>query len=169
MRDLQTALDKANDYRKRADEALKVGRDQRDETLRKTYVPVITDSVDAALKVWFSALYTTAKNDPKLALLASIKEIGWHMRDYSGRERSYIAQSIAAARGLDPRDGGCQRPIPSARRYAVGAIAALDPRRRHPARDPGGDGQGQSSSISRISAAAPTNCARLAKTAPSIR
>jgi methyl-accepting chemotaxis protein len=102
MQDLQAALDKANDFRKRADQALKVGRDQRDETLRKTYVPVITESVDAALKVWFSAIYMTAKSDAKLALLASIKEIGWHMRDFAGRERSFIAQSIAGAAALTP-------------------------------------------------------------------
>jgi methyl-accepting chemotaxis protein len=102
MQELQAALDKANDFRKRADAALKQGRDQRDETLRKTFIPVMTDSVNAALKVWFSALYTTAKNDPQLALLASIKEIGWQMRDWSGKERSNVASSIAAGAALTP-------------------------------------------------------------------
>jgi methyl-accepting chemotaxis protein len=102
MQELQAALDKANDYRKRADAALKLGRDQRDEALRKTYIPVITDSVNAALKVWFSALYTTAKNDPRLASLASIKEIGWQMRDQAGKERSNVASSIAAGAALTP-------------------------------------------------------------------
>src|SRR6266403_157200 len=82
--------------------ALKQGRDQRDETLRKTFIPVMTDSVNAALKVWFSALYTTAKNDPQLALLASIKEIGWQMRDWAGKERSNVASSIAAGAALTP-------------------------------------------------------------------
>jgi methyl-accepting chemotaxis protein len=102
MQELQAALDKANDFRKRADAALKQGRDQRDETLRKTFIPVMTDSVNAALKVWFSALYTTAKSDPQLALLASIKEIGWQMRDWSGKERSNVASSIAAGAALTP-------------------------------------------------------------------
>jgi methyl-accepting chemotaxis protein len=100
--ELQTALGKADDFRKRADEALKIGRDQRDATLVKTFIPVMTDSVNAALKVWFSALYMTARDDPKLALLASIKEIGWHMRDFAGKERSFTAQSIAAAVALTP-------------------------------------------------------------------
>jgi hypothetical protein len=95
-RSFQSALDKADDVRKRADAALRQGRDQRDEALRKTFVLVLTDSVNAALKVWFSALYVTAKSDPQLALLASIKEIGWQMRDFSGRERANIASSIAA-------------------------------------------------------------------------
>ena len=102
MQELQTALDKANDFRKRADAALKQGRDQRDETLRKTFIPVVTDSVNAALKVWFSALYTTAKNDPQLAVLASIKEIGFQMRDWAGKERSNVASSIAAGAALTP-------------------------------------------------------------------
>ena len=102
MQELQAALDKANDFRKRADAALKQPRDQRDETLRKTFIPVMTDSVNAALKVWFSALYSTAKNDPQLAVLASIKEIGWQMRDWSGKERSNVASSIAAGTALTP-------------------------------------------------------------------
>ena len=109
MQELQVALDKANDLRKRADAALKQGRDQRDETLRKTFIPVVTDSVNAALKVWFSALYTTAKSDPQLAMLASIKEIGWQMRDWAGKERSYIASSIAAGAALTPE---MSRPMP---------------------------------------------------------
>jgi methyl-accepting chemotaxis protein len=102
MQELQTALDKANEFRKRADAALWQDRDQRDETLRKAFIPVMTDSVNAALKVWFSALYTTARNDPQLALLASIKEIGWQMRDWSGKERSNVASSIAAGAALTP-------------------------------------------------------------------
>ena len=102
MQELQAALGKANDFRKRADAALKLPRDQRDETLRKTYIPVITDSVNAALKVWFSALYTTAKNDPQLAMLATIKEIGFQMRDWAGKERSNVASSVAAGTALTP-------------------------------------------------------------------
>ena len=102
MQELQAALDKVNDFRTRADAALKQGRDQRDETLRKTFIPVVTDSVNAALKVWFSALYTTAKNDPQLAVLASIKEIGFQMRDWAGKERSNVASSIAAGAALTP-------------------------------------------------------------------
>ena len=100
MQGLDSALQKANDYRNQADAALKVPRDQRDENLRKTFIPVITDSVNAALKVWFSALYSTAKADPQLARLASIKEIGWRMRDTAGFERSNIASTIAAGTPL---------------------------------------------------------------------
>ena len=102
MQELQAALTKADDYRGRADTSLRVARDQRDEMLRKTFIPVITDSVNAALKVWFSALYTTAKSDPQLALLASIKEIGWQMRDWAGKERSFVASSLAGGAPMTP-------------------------------------------------------------------
>jgi hypothetical protein len=53
--------------------------------------------VNAVLKVWLSELYNSANSDPQLALLASIKEIGWQMRNIEGRERSNVASSIAGA------------------------------------------------------------------------
>jgi methyl-accepting chemotaxis protein len=104
LADLDSALTKANDYRKRADDALKLGRDQRDEELRKTFIPTITASVNAALKVWFSALYATAKTDPQLARLAVIKELGWRMRDTSGQERSIVASAISSGAAI-PAEG----------------------------------------------------------------
>ena len=100
LQELKSALQKANDYRRQADAALKLPREQRDENLRKTFIPVIPDSVNAALKVWFSALYSAAKSDPQLARLASIKEIGFRMRDNSGQERSIIASAIASATAI---------------------------------------------------------------------
>lgn len=100
LQELKTALQKANDYRRQADAAIKLPRDQRDENLRKTFVPTITDSVNAGLRVWFSALYSTAKSDPQLARLATIKELGWRLRDYSGQERSIIASAIASGSAI---------------------------------------------------------------------
>jgi methyl-accepting chemotaxis protein len=96
MRDLKTALDAANLARTQADKDLKVARDQRDENLRKTFVPIITASVNASLKVWFAALHHAASGDPALARLATIKEIGWRMRDIAGFERSNVSSAIAA-------------------------------------------------------------------------
>src|SRR5215813_4953463 len=96
LQDLKAVMQKANDYRERADAALKLARESRSEALRSNYIPVITDQVNAALKVWYSALYSTAKSDPVLARLATIKELGFNMRDIAGLERSNIAQSISA-------------------------------------------------------------------------
>lgn len=99
---LQTALAKANEYRRQADQAIRLPRDQRDEALRKAYIPAITEMVNAALNVWFGALHSAAEADPTLSRLAVIKEIGWHMRDNAGKERSNLAQSIAGAVPITP-------------------------------------------------------------------
>ena len=95
LAELDTALAKANQYRAQADKAILLPRDQRDENLRKTFIPTITDSVNASLKVWFAALHHAAKDDPALARLATIKEIGWRMRDISGGERGLVSTAIA--------------------------------------------------------------------------
>ncbi|CAO4172063.1 hypothetical protein AFFFEF_01903 [Methylorubrum extorquens] len=100
LQNLGTALDAANQARRQADDALRLSRDQRDEALRKTFVPTITASVNAALKVWFAALHNAAASDPALARLATIKELGWRMRDIAGMERSNIASAISAAAPL---------------------------------------------------------------------
>jgi len=96
LQNLKAAMQKANDYRSRADAGLKLTRDNRDQELRTNFIPVITDQVNAALQVWYAALYSTAKSDAALARLATIKELGFNMRDIAGLERSNIAQSISA-------------------------------------------------------------------------
>ena len=68
--------------------------------LRSTFTPVITDLVLAALKVWYAVLHSAAANDPRLARLAMIKEIGWRMREYSGYERANVAAAIAAGTAI---------------------------------------------------------------------
>ena len=100
LADLDAALNKADEYRSQADAALKLTKDKRDESLVKTFVPTITASVNASLKIWFSALHTAAKGDPVLARLASLKELGWRMRDISGFERSNIASALAAGQPI---------------------------------------------------------------------
>ena len=60
--------------------------------------------MNASLNVWFSALYATAKTDPALARLASIKELGWRLRDMAGQERSIVASAISSAAAI-PADG----------------------------------------------------------------
>jgi methyl-accepting chemotaxis protein len=84
-----------NAYRTQADTAIRLPRDQRNAALLKTFVPAMTDTVNAGLKVWFSALYATAEHDPQLERLATIKELGWRLRDLSGQERATIAAVIA--------------------------------------------------------------------------
>jgi methyl-accepting chemotaxis protein len=100
LADLDAALAKAAQYRTQADAALKLPKDKRDENLVKTFIPTITASVNASLKVWFSALHTAAQGDPALTRLASLKELGWRLRDISGMERSNIASAISAGQPI---------------------------------------------------------------------
>ncbi|WP_052401510.1 methyl-accepting chemotaxis protein [Muricoccus aerilatus] len=93
---LRAALDNANEIRKRADAAIRLPRDQREQALLRDYIPTINASVSAAVDVWFTASHAVAAADPVLARLAVVKELGWRMRDISGVERSNIASTITA-------------------------------------------------------------------------
>ena len=102
LANLNSALEKADEYRRRADAALPLAEDARDEELRTNFFPVITASVNAALKVWYSALYATANFDATLTRLAVTKEIGWRMREISGFERANVGSAISAGIPLAP-------------------------------------------------------------------
>jgi methyl-accepting chemotaxis protein len=99
---LNAAQQKADLYRHRADEAIRLPLAQRDDALRRDFIPVLSKSADAALDLWFAALYSTSKDDAVLARLAPIKEIGWRMRDLGGRERSQVAAAIVAGTAISP-------------------------------------------------------------------
>jgi methyl-accepting chemotaxis protein len=99
---LETALVKADQVRAEADLALGRPRDQRDKGLLTQYLPVITDSVNASLGLWYAALHDAARGNDMLVRLATIKELGWRMREISGFERSNIAQAIATGTPMPP-------------------------------------------------------------------
>jgi methyl-accepting chemotaxis protein len=85
-----------NEARAEADKALALPRQQRPEALLKSFVPTLTASVNASLKLWYATLYAAASADPLLTKLATVKEIGWRMREVSGFERANVAGAIAA-------------------------------------------------------------------------
>ncbi|MDO9710849.1 methyl-accepting chemotaxis protein [Paracraurococcus lichenis] len=102
LAELDTALVRAEEMRRRADAALPQPREARDPALLKDYLPTITASVNAALRLWYAAVHAIAGQDPVLARLAVIKELGWRLRETSGIERSDAAAAIAAGRPLAP-------------------------------------------------------------------
>jgi len=138
--DLKAALNKADDYRRQADAAIKLPRDRRDAALRNDYIPVITDAVIAALKVWYVVLHSAVRNDAQLARLAIIKGIGWQMREYSGYERANVAAAIAAGTAI-PADRVIANIEERAGRPALATVATNRPKHRHPSRDQGGNGE----------------------------
>jgi methyl-accepting chemotaxis protein len=100
MGDLKAKIQKANDARQNADAAIRLPREQRDESLRKSFRPTMTDMVNASLALWYVAVYSTAKGDSALEQYAVIKELGWKMREFSGIARAAVAGSIAAGNAI---------------------------------------------------------------------
>src|SRR5581483_4177574 len=104
----------ADDYRAKADAAIALPLDQRDKAVVQTFYASLTETINVSLEVWFSALFSTAKHSAQLERLASIKEIGWRMRDYAGQQRASVAAVITT-----------KTAMPATR---INANAALDAR-----------------------------------------
>ena len=75
---------------------MKLPVDQRSQQLRADFIPVLSESVTAALNVWYAVSYELARGDAGLERLATIKQLSWRMREMGGRERSNIAAGIAS-------------------------------------------------------------------------
>jgi methyl-accepting chemotaxis protein len=67
---LNVAQQKADLYRHRADEALKLPLGRRDDALRRDFIPVLTKSADAALDLWFAVAIPLADRRNEIRLLA---------------------------------------------------------------------------------------------------
>ncbi len=73
LADLKDKIRRANDARRQADSEIKRARDARNEALRKTFAPTMTDMVNASLSLWYAAVYSAAKGNAALTQLAVIK------------------------------------------------------------------------------------------------
>ncbi|MBY0612800.1 MAG: HAMP domain-containing protein [Beijerinckiaceae bacterium] len=102
LADLEKKKLKADDARAQASAAIRLPLAQRPEALAKQFIPVMTEFVDSALKVWLAVAYETSKGDARLERLATIKQLGWRMREIGGRERSNISSGIASGTPITP-------------------------------------------------------------------
>ena len=100
LAELRNREAEANEQRRQGDAALALPQESRPAKLRNAYFQAMTELVNATTRFWFSAVHATAKDDPLLARLAVLKELGWRMRIQSGLERSNIAAAIAAGKPL---------------------------------------------------------------------
>ncbi len=100
LREMRAALATADSIRARANAAIQLPKSQRDEALLRDFVPVLTTSVNAALGIWYSALYESASFDATLFRYAVIKELGWRLREVAGVERNAISGAISAGMPL---------------------------------------------------------------------
>ena len=93
---------KADQYRQKADEAIKKPKAGRDEDAVRNTVPALSAFVVTAQKLWNRVLSSTGAMDPELARLAAIRIYAWNMRDIGGSERSTLAQSISSGAAIPP-------------------------------------------------------------------
>lgn len=98
--EFKVALDKAEDYRRRSDQAIKLPKAQRDAEVVKSSYAVLSDFVGTAQKLWNNVLRNTSQLDTELARLANIRVISWNMRDTAGRERATISQALSSKSAL---------------------------------------------------------------------
>jgi len=100
VKEFNEARTKADQYRQKADAAIKQPKAQRDGDAVKNTVPALSAFAGAAQKLWNRVLSSTSAMDPELARLAAIRIYAWNMRDIGGSERSTLAQSISAGTAI---------------------------------------------------------------------
>jgi methyl-accepting chemotaxis protein len=100
IKEFNDARAKAEQYRQKADEAIKKPKAQRDDDAVKNTVPALSAFVGTAQKLWNRVLSSTSAMDPELARLANIRIYAWNMRDIGGSERSTLAQSISSGAAI---------------------------------------------------------------------
>src|SRR5579859_3617644 len=101
---LHAAEETAASLRKRATEAIAHARSERDSDLLKSFVPGMTEYVNASLRVLTAALYAAKDGDPMFARYATLKQLGWMLREVSGLERALISTAIASTKPI-PAEG----------------------------------------------------------------
>jgi methyl-accepting chemotaxis protein len=94
--EFKSALEKAELYRKKSDEQIKLNKPQRDADVVKSTYPTLTAFVGAAQGLWNTALRNTSQLDTELGRLANIRVLSWNMRDLAGRERAAISGAMSA-------------------------------------------------------------------------
>jgi methyl-accepting chemotaxis protein len=97
--EFKTALEKADLYRKKSDEAMKLPKAQRDPDVIKNTYPILSEFVSTAQDLWNSVLRNTSQLDSELGRLA-IRVLAWNMRDLAGRERAAISAAMSSKAAL---------------------------------------------------------------------
>jgi methyl-accepting chemotaxis protein len=102
--EFNAAREKANLYRGKSDEAIRLPKAQRDPDVVKNSYAAMSSFVETAQKLWNGVLSNTSGLDPELSRLANIRVLSWNMRDIAGRERATIAQAISAKAPIPPEN-----------------------------------------------------------------
>lgn len=101
--EFNAARDKANLYRSKSDEAIKLAKADRDADAVKNSYAVLSAFVGTAQKLWNRVLSSTSAMDPELSRLSNIRILSWNIRDTAGRERATISQALSAKTVIPPQ------------------------------------------------------------------
>jgi methyl-accepting chemotaxis protein len=94
--EFKSALEKAESYRRRSDDAIKLPKAQRDPDVVKNSYPVLSAFVTTSQGLWNKVLRSTSQLDTELGRLANIRILAWNMRDTAGRERATLSAAMSA-------------------------------------------------------------------------
>jgi methyl-accepting chemotaxis protein len=100
----KAALEEAESYRSKSDNAIKLPKAQRDQDVVKNSYRVLSDFVATSQSLWNRVLRSTSQLDPELGRLANIRILAWNMRDTAGRERATISGAMSAKAAI-PAEG----------------------------------------------------------------
>jgi methyl-accepting chemotaxis protein len=92
--ELKAAIEKANNYRAKADTAVKQAKAGRDADTVKNLFVSLSELSAVSQKVWGAVLSNTSEYDPELGRLSNLRTLGWNLREIAGIERSHIAAAI---------------------------------------------------------------------------
>jgi methyl-accepting chemotaxis protein len=92
--DLKVAIEKANNYRAKADTAVKQAKAGRDADTVKNLFVSLSELSAVSQKVWGAVLSNTSEYDPELGRLSNLRMLAWNLREIAGIERSHIAAAI---------------------------------------------------------------------------
>ena len=92
--ELKAAIEKANNYRAKADTAVKQAKAARDADTVKNLFVSLSELSAASQKVWGAVLSNTSEYDPELGRLSNLRTLAWNLREIAGIERSHIAAAI---------------------------------------------------------------------------
>jgi methyl-accepting chemotaxis protein len=92
--DLKAAIEKANNYRAKADTAVKQAKAGRDADTVKNLFVSLSELSAVSQKVWGAVLSNTSEYDPELGRLSNLRMLAWNLREIAGIERSHIAAAI---------------------------------------------------------------------------
>lgn len=98
------ALEKAESYRRKSDDAIKLPKSQRDPDVVKNTYPALSAFVTTSQSLWNRVLRNTSQLDTELGRLANIRILSWNMRDLAGRERATISAAMSARTAI-PAEG----------------------------------------------------------------